>query len=54
MNNIDAMIVYMGFFAIITMGIIIAFTGNVDMGCHIIGSEINGDNSVEYLKLGNC
>ena len=25
-----------------------------DMGCFIIGTEVNGDNSVEYLGLGNC
>lgn len=27
---------------------------SVETGCYIIGSEINGDYSVEYLGLGNC
>lgn len=23
-------------------------------GCYIIGSEVNGDFSVEYIGIGNC
>jgi hypothetical protein len=25
-----------------------------DIGCFILGTEVNGDNSVEYLGIGNC
>lgn len=34
--------------------LIAANPSNAQMGCYIIGSEINGDNTVEYLGIGNC
>ncbi len=26
----------------------------LDIGCYVIGSEVNGDYSTEYLLAGNC
>jgi hypothetical protein len=54
MNNIDSLIAYMGLFFIIGLGLTLAFAGNFDAGCHIVGTEINGDNTVEYLMFGKC
>lgn len=45
------------FFAIVVLvGAIIVQVNPVeaDMGCFVIGTEVNGDNSVEYLGIGNC
>jgi len=45
------------FFAIIVlMGMIVVQINPVDagMGCFVLGTEVNGDNSVEYLGIGNC
>lgn len=38
--------------ALITLVMVI--TGGFDVGCHIIGAEVNGDMSTEYLLLGGC
>lgn len=32
----------------------VAMDGQLSMGCYLLGAEINGDYSTEYLYLGNC
>lgn len=27
---------------------------DASMGCYILGAEVNGDYSTEYLMIGNC
>lgn len=28
--------------------------GLPDLGCHIVGQEVNADNSIEYMMMGDC
>lgn len=34
--------------------IITVVSPEASMGCMILGTEVNGDYSTEYLMLGNC
>jgi len=54
MHNTDALILSMGLFFIFCLGLLIALTGHAEIGCHTIGTEINGDNTIEYLQFGRC
>jgi hypothetical protein len=55
-TNMNSAITLFGLMTILCMGAMVAFAAApaVDMGCFIIGTEINGDNSVEYLGIGDC
>jgi hypothetical protein len=52
----DQIIIIFGFMALIGIISVIALSGviSTDVGCHIIGKEVNGDYSTEYLSIGNC
>ena len=53
--TIDSVITFCGFACVICIGIVVMLaTGSVDIGCHVIGSELNKNNEIEYLMLGNC
>lgn len=56
MRSFNGAIITAGFFALVGLGaLFVAGAGQTyDMGCLILGSEVNGNNSVEYLGIGNC
>jgi len=55
MQNTNSLLFFFGFFILIGLTSIVAVSGaNMDVGCHIIGTEINADYSTEYLTIGNC
>ncbi len=56
MSNSDSVIAFMGLIVLIGFVSVVALSGVVstDIGCHIIGKEVNGDYSTEYLSIGNC
>jgi hypothetical protein len=47
-----------GLFVVILFMVVAIFIAvnpvGADMGCFILGTEVNGDNTVEYLGIGNC
>lgn len=56
MQSLHSAILMTGFFALVSFGALI-YAGNSHsfaMGCLILGSEVNGNNSVEYLGIGHC
>lgn len=40
------------FFLVVTVAV--AMDGEMTSGCYMLGAEINGDYSTEYLYLGDC
>jgi len=54
MNN-QALALF-GFMTLLGFITMIALSGaiSMDIGCHVIGTEVNGDYSTEYLTIGNC
>jgi hypothetical protein len=40
------------FFLMLT--IMVITNGQISSGCYMLGAEINGDYSIEYLYLGDC
>lgn len=56
MRSLNSAILLTGFFTVVSLGaLLMAGTSHsYDMGCFILGSEVNGNNSVEYLGIGNC
>jgi hypothetical protein len=45
------------FLLLIAVNLFVLYTmvfGGFDVGCHIVGTEINGNNSIEYMMMGNC
>jgi len=56
MNNRDAILFNLFFITLILVCITvaIAYPSITDVGCHIIGVEVNGDYSTEYLQMGSC
>ena len=52
--NIDAAITFFGMIALIGFFALVAIGGSNGMGCYLIGSEVNGNNTVEYMRLGAC
>lgn len=56
MSSLNGAIIICGFLMFLCLGTMITVAGgtSANIGCFVIGSEINSDNSVEYLALGNC
>lgn len=54
MMKIDGLILMFAFMVMFMIGVLYGIIFGYDIGCHVIGIEINGDNSTEYLKMGNC
>lgn len=58
MNSLDSLLTTFGLMTVFSFFLIVAITGTdgggLDIGCHVIGTEVNGDYSTEYLKVGNC
>lgn len=53
--TIDSVIAYSGVACLCCIGLLVLLTmGSVDIGCHVVGSEMNKNNEIEYLMLGNC
>jgi len=54
--NTDSLILSIGLFFLVALTSTVAMSGaiSLDVGCHIVGTEINADYSTEYLTLGNC
>ena len=39
----------------LVLGLTVMMSGeSIEMGCYIIGTEVNADYSTEYLSIGNC
>lgn len=39
---------------LVTIIVLMVSSPNVSAGCYMIGTEINGDGSIEYLMIGDC
>jgi hypothetical protein len=52
MNIIGSVFFLTVFFLIVTVAV--AMDGQIATGCYMLGAEINGDYSTEYLYLGDC
>lgn len=55
MQNTNSLLFFFGVSILIGLTLIVTVSGvTPDIGCHVIGTEINGDYSTEYLTIGNC
>lgn len=50
----DGLILGVGLIAFVCLMMVSVVLSDFAVGCYMLGQEINGDNSVEYLMLGNC
>lgn len=50
----DSFIFASGFIVFICLMMVSVVLSDAAVGCYMLGQEINGDNSVEYLMIGNC
>jgi hypothetical protein len=56
MNRTDSAIIQFGVMALFGL-ILIVFIGSgfgVDVGCHVVGTELNGNSTAEFLTVGDC
>lgn len=47
-------IILIGLIALVLLVCLMSLVIGPEMGCYVIGSEVNGNNTVEYMSIGNC
>ena len=51
---LDRLIAYDTVLLMLCLGLVSFLAFNVDLGCHVLGQEVNKNGEIEYLMIGNC
>ncbi len=54
MHDYNQAIIGFGLVTLTCFILIIALITDIDIGCHVIGTEVNGDLTTEYMLVGDC